>query len=158
MSEAECGQCFSRIIASFPCPSCESKLTRGGREWLVSSNHLHTRGLDLFLGSAPASHTCMIPLECLVTSFFPEIYVYMCPRSSLFVMQALPDQVCGSQRYGLLCEIGQHGEKTNRHVVVFANANINLWDLASDIKTKQVCLLLDYMTYWACTVKIYCFT
>lgn len=57
--------------------------------------------------------------------FFPEIYVYMRPGSSLFVMQALPDQVCGSQRQGLPCGSGQLSEKTHGHIVVFASANIN---------------------------------
>ncbi len=51
--------------------------------------------------------------------------------------------MCGSQRQGLPCGRGQHGEKTNRHTVVFANGNINQRDLASDMKNKAVSLLID---------------
>ena len=75
--------------------------------------------------------------------FFPEIYVYTRPGSSLFVMSALPDKVCGSQRQGLPCGSGQHSEKTNRDIVVFANANINQQNLTSGIKKWPVALLKD---------------
>ena len=45
------------------------------------------------------------------------------------------DKVC-------LVESGRHGEKTNRHVVLFANVHINQWTLASDSENEPVCLLM----------------
>lgn len=110
----KCGWCFSRIFPSFLCPPCEKQLIWGE---LHSSNHLLRRGLYLFIGTAPVSHTCMIPLECLETSF-SQRSMYTCVLGHLFVIYPFPDQVCGSQRQGLACKCGQHGENTNRDKVV----------------------------------------
>lgn len=112
--DVECGRRFSWIVASFPCPSCETKLTGGGS--CIPPNHLHTRGLDLFSGTAPASHTCMIPLECLVTSLSQRSICpgsfFIChvgtPRSSVWFLR---NEVC-------LVEVGN---KANSQ---FSKANI----------------------------------
>lgn len=102
--EAECGLCSGRILASFPCPSCEHKLTRGGR--LHSSDCLRTRGLELNLGTAPASHTCMIPLECLVTSF-SQRSMYTCVLGRLYLSCRHSQIVCVVPRDEIgLVEVG----------------------------------------------------
>lgn len=68
---------------------------------LHSSSQLQTRDLYLFLGTAPASHTCMIPLECLATSFSQRSmytrvlgHLYLSCRRSQIKCAVPRDKVC----------------------------------------------------------------
>ncbi len=64
--EVECDWCFSRILGSFPCPSCENKLTGGGAAFLQPSPYKRSGSIFGHSSCIPHMH---IPLECLVTSF-----------------------------------------------------------------------------------------
>ena len=75
--EVECGW-------SLPLSRVHPVKTSSGGGELHSFNHLRTRGLYLFLGTAPASHTCTIPPECLVTSFSQRA-MYTCVLGHLYL-------------------------------------------------------------------------
>lgn len=84
--EAECGLCFSRILASFPCPSCENTMMVGGPFLRPSPNK---RPGSIFGWSSCLPHMHDSP-RVSGDIFFPEIYVYMRPGSSLFVVVQAP--------------------------------------------------------------------
>lgn len=118
--ETECAWHFSRILASFPCPFVKTTVNRGAA---FLQQTPYKRSLVIF------GHCSCVPLihdspGASGDSFFPESYVYMYPGSSLFVIWALPDQACGSQRQVLSCGSGQDGEKNNRRTVACINASI----------------------------------
>lgn len=79
--EAECGWRSSRIVASFPCPSCETKL-RGGAAaflWTISIQAVWVYFWEQLLCSTHA---------CFPRSVWWHLFSHrsICPGSSLFVM------------------------------------------------------------------------